>query len=247
MRRRWLAGMLLTIVLCGAACGCTVEGPRKYADTQSSATLPRVISEDEYIVYENVYTQQCGYIYEGEKQTKEGIFSTMYDYYTDTYRYFVWGYCDDKLDRDWKWELKISDATQVPPDGSLIQVTGKFEENETALFGYWLTRPSWIVKTEYTGTQYDINMACMNASLEAAQVMSVQLGPKRVEGKTVAMYGRVISPTGIIQHPYQDDAWVQSVSTEGEIPPVGTMVLVEGRYQNGVVADATITVVECYG
>ena len=239
MRKIWITLMAI-LLLCLSLCSCTYEGLIESEDVQLSDTVPLVINEDEYIVYGNVYQQHSGYMYEGQRQTKTGILCTVYDHHADKARYFVWGYCDDKLNRDWQWELKVKDPQQLPPDGSLIEVTGTFQKSTKAFSEYWLTQTSWTVKMQYTGEQYDLNMACMNTTLAATQMEQLHHEPSYFEGKTLSLIGKVDS-ADTIRHPHSEEMWHQTVQTTTELSPVGAGVLVTGVWRNGVVTEAVVT------
>ena len=241
---------VLALCMCLCAVACNSEPDLEPTETNTSDSLVRVIDADEYIVYQNMFYQQSAPNYVGQKYVKEGIFCTIYDEYYQggRPRYYVWGYYDETLCCDWQWELDIKDTSNLPANGSLVRVSGTFVQNDSALDKYWLTDVEWVVKTAYTGAQYDVNGAVMNATLGRVQVLNLQYAPTKFEGKTVSIYGRVAtSDTAAIQHPYYDGSWTHTIETEDTLPSVGTMVLVTGIYRNGIIADARVTLTDVYG
>ena len=244
-KRIWLTG-LAVLLFCLSVCGCTREGPVAYDGTTSSDVLPIVIDEDEFIMYENVFTQHFEDMYDGERQTREGVLCAVYDHHDDITRYFVWGYSNDRLKKDWYWELKVSDPSKLPPVGSQIRVTGTIRPHDEAMYGRWMEKPSWTVLVLYMGEQYDVNMAAMGVSLEMTQLAQMHHEPGEFEGKRVSMYGR-ITADGQLRHPHSTDGWTQKIDADVTNFAVDTMVLVSGVYRNGVISEAVVTTTNLYG
>lgn len=243
-RRIWIVCMA-ALLLCLPLCGCTREGPVAYDDTVDSAVLSYVINEDEFIMYENVFFHHFEDMYDGERQTREGVLCAVYDHHAETTRYFVWGYCNRWLQKDWYWELNVKDPSLLPPVGSQIRVTGTIGQSDDSMFGRWMEKPSWTVLVRYTGEQYDINMAAMGVSLVATQLEQMHHEPEDFEGRTVAMYGR-LTENGVIRHPHQTEGWTQQTDADIANLTVDSMVLVCGVYRNGVLSEAVMTAFDLY-
>ena len=248
LKKLVLVCLALCLCLCGVACNGGGDVDLEPTETQFSDALARVIDADEYIEYQNMFYQQSAPNYVGQEYVKEGVFCTIYDEYYQggKARYYVWGYYDGTLCCDWQWELDIQDTSELPANGSLVQVKGTFTQNDSALDKYWLTDVEWTVKTVYTGEQYNIGGDVMNSTLGRVQMLNLQYAPAKFEGQSIAIYGRVASPSSI-QHPYYDGSWTQSVITESEMPAIGTMVLVVGTVRSGAISNATVTVTNQYG
>ena len=78
----------------------------------------------------------------------------------------------------------------------------------------------------------------MSATLERVQLLHMQYKPEAFQGQSLRLYGRILHPN-TVQHPYYDNAWTQDFQGLEESPAIGTMVILSGTWQNGVVqADA---------
>ncbi len=238
MKKRFvLVLMLLAAVIALTACGKKENAA--IADTVSK--VPTVINQSEYVLYQNIFYNNYGPQFDGKSVTKRGIFTTVQDAYSNVTRYYVWGNLDQTLCCDWQWELKIDDPSNLPANGSLISVTGKFVSNESALDGYWITEPRIEVQSAYVGTTADLDMTTMSGTLERVQVLNYTKFPEQFEGKTVFAYGR-INDVVSIQDPYYDGSWVASIATSENVPAIGTSVVVRGVMKDGVISDAKIEV-----
>lgn len=226
--------VIILLLSCLLLCSCNKETKLKPTDV-----LPQVMNSNEYLLYQNIFYNDMAKDYVGKEVTKTGIFTIVNDAYYDMTRYYIWGYYDNTKCCDWQWELKLDDTSKLPPCGSLVEVKGTLRKSDKALDGYWFDGVSINTKQEYIGNGCDVEMTTMSATLERVQLSRLQLHPEQFEGKTVSLYGRVYS-AGSIQHPYYDSAWVQEFSTEGEVPAIGTEVIVCGTFSNGVVIDCTV-------
>lgn len=250
----------LVFVFAFAACGGsdtpsgTTDPAQPTADS-SENTQPVIINEEgvfpsltdamEYTLYQNIFYNNEGDAYVGQKQTKTGTFATVYDEWNKVTRYYVWGYYDMTKCCDWQWEIKVEDMSSLPENGSLVEVSGVFEKSEDALDGYWLINPGITVKTPYRGIECDIDMSVMSATLERVQILNLQNFPDAFDGKKVAAYGRVVSDN-MIQHPYYDGAWQQHVLTDGTMPDIDMEVLVIGVYKDAAISSAQVSVASYY-
>ncbi|MGN0521194.1 MAG: hypothetical protein ACI4IQ_01005 [Eubacterium sp.] len=236
--------VLLLIALVLSLCACSKsnsdgEAVSEKADTNASSTMQTVLDSTEYVLYQNIFYNDKGADYEGQTVTKKGTFATIIDKYNDTTRYYVWGYNDQTKCCDYQWELNITDTSNLPSNGSLIEVSGTFTASESALDGYWIDNPSVSVESEYKSSEYDIDMTTLDATLERVQLINMQNYYADFEGKTVCVYGRVETPTSV-EHPYYDGAFSQAFESSDDIPAIGTVVIVSGVYSNGVITDASV-------
>ena len=211
----------------------------------SSEGMPTVLSTTEYSLYQNIFYNDMAADYTDKQVTKEGTFTTLYDAFYDTTRYYVWGYNDETKCCDWQWELDITDTSSLPANGSLVSVTGTFTGDENALDKYWIIEPVITVKTKYKGEDCDIDMSTMSGTLERVEILNIQYNPTYFDGKTVVAYGRVGGPTSIV-HPYYDGAFEVEVIAEEALPDFGTMVLVQGVAENGSIIQATAATTDAY-
>ena len=95
-----LSAVLLVLALSLLVCSCSggqkssaesggAEAPKGNTASQS---LPTVLDTTEYLLYQNIFFNGAGADYNGTRVTKKGTFATIYDAYSKTNRYFVWGY-----------------------------------------------------------------------------------------------------------------------------------------------------------
>lgn len=245
----------LSIIICAfiifAFCACsnseTEKAPEKGTEAATdnndlSATttvLPSVINPTEYLLYQNIFYNQQGSAYEGKEVTKIGTFATIDDRFNNITRYYVWGYNDNTKCCDWQWEIRITDTSELPKNGSLVEVTGTFASDDISLDGYWIKKPTIKVVQEYQGPVCDVDMATMSATLERVQLINIQQHPADFEGKSIYMYGRVATLSSI-QHPYYDNVWTQEFETADTTPAIGTYVILNGTFSNGVITDSSI-------
>lgn len=246
-----LISVLLAAVMCFSFISCSKaensnnENNNKADEATVTDTLPTVLDTSEYVLYQNIFFNDVGANYENTPVTKKGTFTCLTDKYNNVVRYYVWGYNDQTKCCDWQWELNITDASDLPSNGSLVEVSGEFVSNEAALDGYWIDNPVITVTKEYKGPQCDVDMTAMSATLERVQIMNMQQFPQEFEDNTVYAYGRIASSSSI-QHPYYDNSWVQEFSSADEISAIGNVVIVSGKYQNGIIADGKITPTDLY-
>lgn len=236
--------VLLAMVFAFSLCACTKANTddaaeAAKADTDSSTALQTVLNPTEYVLYQNIFYNGKGADYEGQTVTKKGTFATIIDRFNDTTRYYVWGYNDQTKCCDYQWELNITDTSNLPGNGSLIEVCGTFTASDSSLDGYWIDNPAITVESEYKGADCDIDMTVMDATLERVQLINMQSYSDDFEGKTVCMYGRVETPASV-QHPYYDGAFSQTFESSDTVPATGTVVIVSGVYSGGIITDASV-------
>lgn len=244
--KKWLVVLctvLMTAVLLQGCGGSTADPgtPSQQEKTVASTGdgMPTVVNTAEYTLYQNIFFNEMKADYNGTDAVKEGTFATIYDAFNDVTRYYVWGYNDQTKCCDWQWELKLDDTTDLPTNGSLVKVTGVYEENEDALDGFWIIHPQIIVQTAFAGRNFDIDMQAMDDTLERVQSINITSKKEAFEGKTVCGYGR-IQNENTIKDPYYDNSWTIGISGDFELPAFGTLVLVSGTIRDGSIADCVI-------
>ena len=214
---------------------------------KAEGSFPYNVEDLEYTLYYNIFYNEMGDSFEGEEFDKTGTFAIIYDKFNDVTRYYVWGYRDETKCCDWQWEFIPSDVNSLPSPGSLIEVTGTFTGDESALDGYWLTDTTLTVKEEYTHDAFDVDMAVMSGTLERVQIINMLNYKEDFEGKTVSAYGRVYG-NNTIQHPYYDSCFELDVvlSDGGALPAIDTYVLVKGTFTGGALGDAVYEETSAY-
>ena len=227
------------LVYCLAACadsGSSAGNPGKPDETAAPAgpavleKLPTVLSQTEYVLYQNFFYGDGAGDYIGKTVTKEGTFTRLYDAFSQKTRYYVWGYMDATKCCDWQWEFVPADPDSLPANGALVKMTGTLASDEAALDGLWYVNAAVEVEALYNPSSCDVDMTTMDATLERVQLLNMQYKPAEFAGKTLRVYGRVLNPT-TLQHPYYDNAWTQPFTTEAEVPANGTMVILTGSWQ----------------
>ena len=141
--------LLSLLLLCG--CGKSAPAPQTPVDPARSDALPEVYSQDEYMLYQNVFYGDYGAEAVGKTVEKQGAYATVYDAYNQRQRYYVWGYYDRTKCCDWQWEFVPENPDALPAPGSMIRVTGTFAASEDALDGYWIEPADCSVEGIYTG------------------------------------------------------------------------------------------------
>lgn len=234
-----IVSVLLTAVLILFTCGCGAEitspggnGTGENAAGIDPADRLETISQDEYLLYQNVFYNDYASKMDGNKVKKTGILATLHDAFNGVDRYYVWGYYDNTKCCDWQWELKLKDGVELPPDGSLITVEGTFVYDEQALDDYWIRDAKVTTKTRYTGALYDLNMFLMSDTLERVQIINVRRFPDYFKDKTYSAYGR-IKTIDSIQDPYYNGSWDIPIVGQNEIPGIGTTVVLTGSVSDG--------------
>lgn len=196
-------------------------------------TMPTVLDQNEYVLYQNIFFNGMAEEYLGKTAVKEGTLARLHDASGRT-RYYVWGYMDATKCCDWQWEFVPADPDSLPANGSLIKLTGTLTRDEAALDDLWFTNTTVELETAFTPEACDVDMTTMNATLERVQLLHMQYKPDVFAGKSMRVYGRVLNPT-TIQHPFYDNAWTQPFETTQQVPAIGTMVILTGTWQGSTV------------
>lgn len=256
MKMKALLALLLALAVAAACAGCgesaaetpteTVAAPTETAAVPTESLpdaaveeRPEVFSQDEYMLYQNIFYSGYGQDYDGKPTEKEGVFAVIHDAYNDCTRYYVWGYYDQTRCCDWQWEFVPQDASALPPVGSLVNVTGTFAYDESALDKYWIKDASVALKTEYAGPTAELDMRSMGATLERVQMYNIMYHPDVFDGQTYLAYGRIASVNSI-QDPYYDGSWSNTITWGGSLPAIGTLVEVSGTVENGTLSVQTM-------
>ena len=239
MKKRFalIFALLACAILCAA---CSSNGN----ETSSSAVkevsdVPSIINQAEYVLYQNIFYNQTGNDYVGKKVSKEGVFTTIHDAYSDVTRYYVWGYLDNTLCCDWQWEIVPTSTESLPPNGSQVKVTGTFQASSSALDSYWINSAEITPVSRYTGEQPDLNMLAMSDTLERVQLVNILNFPDKFEGQSFLAYGRIASDN-MLQDPYYDGSWQVPYTSSATMPAFGTTVVLKGTLQGGTLADCTL-------
>lgn len=248
--KKTILSLLSVIMICLAFSACSLNraaietkatsARQTTAAQKSEASFEAITDMNEYTLYQNIFYNDQAADYADKQVTKKGIFAAVYDEYNSVKRYYVWGYADNTKCCDWQWELALTDESDLPPLGSTVEVCGDLKANDGALDGYWIENPEITVTSRFESCGADVDMTVMSGTLERVQIINMQQFPDKFEGKTVAAYGRVETPT-TIQHPYYDNMFSQQFATNDTVPGTGTAVTVTGKYSNGVITDSTVT------
>ncbi|MBE6741646.1 MAG: hypothetical protein E7570_04995 [Ruminococcaceae bacterium] len=244
--KKIIAIALSALMLACAFCGCSKSADEKSKQAEKSSevaateTMETVLNTAEYTLYQNIFYNDTADDYDGKPANKDGIFTKIHDAYSGVERYYVWGYNDQTKCCDWQWELKIDDASSLPPCGSRISVQGTYEVNEKGLDGFWIINPKITVKSKLAEKDADIDMQSMSNTLERVQVINIVNFPDEFEGKSVCGYGRVLDES-TLEDAYYDGSWTIQISGDYELPAFGTLVLVEGIVSGGAITDCTIS------
>lgn len=232
--------LLLLAALALGLCACSSGSSEAQSDK-----VPTIISQTEYVLYQNIFFNQQAEEYTGKASTKEGTFVRLEDRFNNVTRYYVWGYYDNTKCCDWQWEFVPKDPASLPANGSLVKMTGTFVHSEDALDKYWFTDADVEVKTAYTGPTADVDMCAMSATLERVQLINMQAYKDDFAGKSLRAFGRILQPA-VLQHPYYDNVWTQSFETADSVPAIGTVVIVKGTWRDGTIVDAAVTETKDY-
>ena len=217
----------------------------KNPEATRSEKISTVLSQTEYVLYQNIFFNKQADDYVGKKAVKEGTFVRLEDRFNQVTRYYVWGYYDNTKCCDWQWEFVPKDPSSLPPDGSLVKMTGTLVRDEAALDKLWFIDPELEVEVRYEGDSADVDMCCMSATLERVQLINMQVYTDDFEGKSVRAYGRVMD-MGTIQHPYYDNVWTQKFQTAGKVPAIGTEVIVSGKWTGASITEAEVAETKDY-
>ena len=245
---------LTLLLLCG--CGRSASAPQESAASQGpdvsqgpaasqgpsasqapaapaqSETRAEVFSQDEYMLYQNVFYNDYGPKVDGTQVEKEGVFAMITDAFNQRQRYYVWGYYDKTRCCDWQWEFVPDNPDALPAPGSLITVSGTFASAKDALDGYWIKDASFSTKQTYGGESASLDMAAMSCTLERVQMYNVMYKPEEFEGKDFTAYGRLTADS-MLQDPYYDGSWQIGYSWDGSDPGIDRLCAVRGEILGG--------------
>ena len=160
--------LILAVMILLSACG-----KQNATQAQTTDTVPVILNQSEYLLYQNVFYNDFGQEIKNKEVTKRGVFAAVQDAFSDRVRYYVWGYLDNTKCCDWQWEFVPGDPDGLPPVGSLVTVTGTFAfDEDNALDGWWIMDASVQAEMTYTGAASEINMFAMDCTLERVQMIS---------------------------------------------------------------------------
>ena len=222
--------ILAAAVVCGC-CGCAASGLQDQPAGKSDERQ-EVFSQEEYVLYQNIFYNGYGADYDGKPAVKEGVFAIISDAYNNRQRYYVWGYYDQTRCCDWQWEFVPQPGEELPPVGSLVKVTGTFVSDTDALDGYWIKDAHTELKTEYSGSAAEINMYCMSCTLERVQIYNIMYRSEAFADKEFSGYARIAS-LDKLEDPYYNGSWQIEFSWDGAIPAIGTLVEITGLTRDG--------------
>ena len=228
--KRSLCLLLALLMLCG--CGKTASTAPESTEPAESDALPEVYSQDEYMLYQNVFYGDYGPDAAGKPVEKQGAYATIYDAFNQRQRYYVWGYYDKTKCCDWQWEFVPEDPAALPAPGSMIRVTGTFAASEDALDGYWIEPAQCSVEGIYTGAEAELNMAVMSCTLERVQMYNIMYKPESFEGRSFTAYGR-LTAEGMLQDPYYDGSWQIACQQNGGSADPERLYLLGGTVEGG--------------
>ena len=236
----FLAGTLLLLAGCGSDAKKTDTTNTKVADVQkTSDTVPVILNQEEYLLYQNVFYNGYADSNTGAV-TKRGVYATIQDAYNNVTRHYVWGYLDKTLCCDWQWEFVPAEGVQLPVPGSEILVTGDFQKDDNALDGYWIMNAIVTTETAYTGKTAELSMQAMSDTLERVQMINIKNRKESFEGKAFTAYGR-IADTNTLEDPYYgNQSWSIVFQSSGSLPPVGSLVQVQGTVRDGQLDDSVL-------
>lgn len=223
------AVMILLCTGCGA-------GTSSSGGNDASESLPQtrfeIFSQEEYVLYQNVFYKDYAKSFVGKKIKKEGVFAILHDAFNDVERCYVLGYADQTKCCDWQWEFVPPEGAELPPVGSLVTVEGTFTYDEkNALDKYWITDTTLKLKKKYEEKTYEINMYVMSDTLERVQIVNVKRFPDVFENKVFVAYGR-IKGLGTLQDPIFDGSWEIGFVWDGSVPNLGTTVVLTGTFSS---------------
>ena len=240
MKKKCMAMLLALTLLLLTGCSGSDSGSDQKA-LSATDQVPEVLSQTEYLLYQNIFYNDYGSEYDGKEAHKRGVFAIVQDAYNNRTRYYVWGYLDNTRCCDWQWEIVPKDETKLPPPGSLITVKGVFRADEAALDKYWITDAAVETEAEYTGSQEEINMFVMSCTLERVQMFNILYMPEAFEDKTFIAYGR-IAGADLLEDPYYDGSWQIPFFADAASPAIGTLVSVRGRLNEAALKECTLVV-----
>ena len=223
--------------------GCGASGSAGAEAVKTIDTVPDLLNQAEYLLYENVFYNDYGPQFEGQETTKRGVLGKIRDAFNGVDRYYVWGYLDNTKCCDWQWEIVPKDADSLPPVGSLVTAKGVFHADEKALDGYWITDAAVTTEEKYTGPQAELNMQAMSCTLERVQMLNIIYKGEEFAGKSFIAYGR-IAAVNTLEDPYYNGSWQIAFDAAQECPAIGTMVVLRGTVKNNVLWNCELEIMQ---
>ena len=249
LKLKRIISALLAALLIAACAGCGSASPEEAVPSgreapessaqEAAGVRPESYSQDEYVLYQNIFYKDYGKDYDGKKVEKEGVFAELYDAYNSRQRYYVWGYYDQTKCCDWQWEFVPREGESLPPVGSLVTVTGTFVYDDDALDKYWITDAQIGLKTAYSGQTAETDMYSMSCTLERVQMLNIKYRSDAFNDKEFLAYGRIASLNSL-EDPYYDGSWEIDFTWDGTVPAIGTLVMLSGRISDGKLSVASM-------
>ncbi len=264
MKKLFALILALSLLLALSACGSTTKNPTggettegeiTEAEGKEEATNPTAdallegeglntgmkekFDQMEYSAYVDLFYNENGKSYEKKTFKKDGTFAILRDAYSETTRYYVWGYADNTRCCDYQWEIVLPEGTEIPEAGSYVKVEGTMEKNEAALDGYWLTDVTLETTENFKNAGFDLDMTTMSPTLVRVQIINMLQFPENFKDMKVRLFGRALLANAI-QHPYYDEAWSMHFTEADTVPSIGNYILLEGVF-NKDGADSQIT------
>lgn len=222
--------MLCVLASCGGKTPDETENGQNNSTAVGASGMKEKFDQMEYTLYTNIFFNDRGSDYEGQRLTKEGSFASIYDAYNSVTRYYVWGFADQTKCCDFQWEIVLPEGVTAPANGSYVTMTGDFTKSEEALDGYWFTNAELTELEPYKGesANYDYDLTTMSATLARVQIVNMEMFPDAFNGKTALIYGRAYS-TASLQHPYYDESWYMDFINAEKSPAIGQYLILGGK------------------
>lgn len=211
--------------------------PVNYAEKIETG-IKEYFNSDEDAQYHELFFDKNTAKYENKSFTKYGTFAVIYDAYSSTERYYVWGYGSEEKDCCFQWEFVLPEGTTVPVRGSYIKVTGTMTHSDDALDKYWLTDVTLSVEEEAKETDYDYDFTTLSPTLMRVQAINMHQKTEVFKNKTVRIYGKAASEVTV--SPIDNsDSWSFHFSAARDHLNAGSAIIIEGVY-NETGSDNTI-------
>ena len=225
-----LLSIILAVALILICSGC--DDKTSDNDVNHTENRLEMYSQDEYVLYQNIFYRDYGKECDGTNVDKKGIFAIINDAYNNRLRYYVWGYYDQTKCCDWQWEFVPKEGDTLPPVGSLISLKGTFVSSKEALDGYWIVNVQLSTETEYSGIVCDIDMLSMSCTLERVQIYNIINRSETFQDRDFSAYARIASLNSF-EDPYYNGSWHIEFAWDGDIPGIGTLVEIFGTVRDG--------------
>ena len=124
MKKAQLFLLLALAALLLSGCGGSRPSEGSNQETAVIGTVPEVLSQAEYVLYQNVFYNDYGPKLAGKEAVKQGVLGKIHDAFNGRDRCYVWGYMDSTHCCDWRWEIVPGDEAGLPAAGSLVRARG---------------------------------------------------------------------------------------------------------------------------